>query len=439
MYTFAEISEWTSIPWNFMPPGFQGSEKKGSFFPTLGKQKMAAAPSLPMPGLSHDTRALKPGEIYIAIRGENHDGHDFVEQAVANGAAGLIVEREFPTLGKTPQLIVPDTRAALWQIAAGVRSVWTGTVIGITGSAGKTTVKEMVASVLARKGRVSKTLLNWNNEIGLPLSMIAAARDSDYFVFELGMSHPGEINLLAGLLRPDWALITNIGKAHIGFFECLERIADEKASILKHAQHSLLDADCEWFEQMHRQFDGKVRTLTRETFRVPQPGAHMIQNARFAATLGLELGLTREQIQAGLDAFDPAPMRWEVCRCNGITLINDAYNANPLSMRAAVSTFAEMPGEGRKFLVLGGMRELGDREHEEHVALGEFIDSFSFDRVLTIGPLGGQMVCRGRIGIEKSDAAALLREELRAGDMVLFKASRGERLETILEELKATG
>jgi len=425
MYYSSEISQWTSNVW---------------------KEKGAATQSLPIIGISHDTRTLKAGEVYIAIRGDNHDGHDFVEQAVANGAAGVIVECEFPSIGK-PQLVVPDTRVALWQIAAGVRASWSGAVIGVTGSAGKTTVKEMIDSVLSQKGVVSKTLGNWNNEIGLPLSMIAADRDSDYFVFELGMNHPGEIDLLAGLLKPDWALITNIGKAHIGFFQptasghstvegALERIADEKAAILSHAKHGLLDADSEWFARMKQRFDGRVVALSTESFHVSQPGAHMMQNARFAATLGLELGLSKEEVQAGLDEFNPAPMRWAVSTYKEITFINDAYNANPLSMHAAISTFAELPCEGRKFLVLGGMRELGGCEEQEHRELGQFVDSFGFERIITIGELGAHIQCDGLSGVEKSVAVQVLRDELCAGDMVLIKASRGERLETILEQLK---
>jgi UDP-N-acetylmuramoyl-tripeptide--D-alanyl-D-alanine ligase len=411
MYSSAEIAGWTSNDWKNCEAEF------------------------PIIGISHDTRTLQPGEVYIAIRGENHDGHDFVEQAVAKGAVAVIVEHEFPGLGK-PQLVVPDAVAALWQIAGGARAGWTGTVIGVTGSAGKTTVKEMIAAVLSRKGRVSKTRGNWNNEIGLPLSMISADRRSDFFVFELGMSHPGEIGLLAGLLKPDWALITNIGKAHIGSFQTLEDIADEKAAILAHAKHGLLNADSEWFGRMKERFDGRLVTLTDELFHVSQPGVYMQKNARFAATIGLEMGLSKEEVQAGLDEFEPAPMRWAVSPFKGITFINDAYNANPLSMRAAISTFAEMPCEGRRFLVLGGMLELGRAEEEEHMRLGEFVEAFSFDKVITVGPVGAKIVCSGLIGIEKARVAQVLRDELRAGDMVLFKASRGERLETILEDLK---
>ncbi|MBL7016872.1 MAG: hypothetical protein ISR84_04865, partial [Kiritimatiellales bacterium] len=315
MYTASEIAQWIS-PSTRLRAGNDWKNRDADF---------------PIIGISHDTRTLKAGEVYIAICGENHDGHDFVGQAVAKGAVGLIVEKDFPDIG-VPQLVVPDTMTALWQIAAGARSTWTGTVIGVTGSAGKTTVKEMIASVLSQKGTVSKTRGNWNNEIGLPLSMIAADRASDYFVFELGMNHPGEIDLLAGLLKPDWALITNIGKAHIAFFQSLEKIADEKAAILNHAKHGLLDADSEWFGRIKERFDGRVAALTEEPFRISQPGAHMMQNARFAATLGLELGLSKEEVQAGLDEFDPAPMRWATSQYHDMVFINDAYNANPLSM-----------------------------------------------------------------------------------------------------------
>lgn len=364
--------------------------------------------------------------MYLAIRGENHDGHRFVEQAFEKGAVGAIVESEFPALDK-PQLVVQDSMAALWQMAAGVRAGWSGAVVGITGSAGKTTVKEMVASVLAQRGTVSKTLGNWNNDIGLPLSMLAADRNADFFVFELGMNHPGEIDQLAGLLKPDWALITNIGKAHIGFFPALDHIAVEKAAILKHATHAVLDPHSEWFELLKSHFSGAVTPLTERPFSANQPGAHMLQNARLAATLGLELGLSPDEVQRGLDAFENAPMRWQTIRKGGVVFINDAYNANPLSMRAAVSTFAELPCEGRKFVVFGGMRELGDGEEEEHRLLDEFIAALGFHRVIPVGDLNPS-------GVTKSHAVSMLRDELREGDMVLLKASRGERLETILDD-----
>jgi UDP-N-acetylmuramoyl-tripeptide--D-alanyl-D-alanine ligase len=412
-YSAAECAAWVSSDW-----------KK-------------SATNFPIRGICHDTRTLKPGDVYIAIKGAAHDGHSFVTQATKQGAAGIIVEKDFPNI-EIPQMVVPDTMVALWALAAGVRRRWAGTVIGITGSVGKTTVKELIASVLSQKGTVAKTLGNWNNDIGLPLSMLAADRNADFFVFELGMNHPGEIAPLAGLLKPDWVVITEIGKAHIEFFQGLEGIAEEKASLLAYADNALLDETSEWFELFRSKCKGRIVTFGSEpfTFIPPLPGEHMIRNSRRAAALGLALGVSPEAVQAGLSAFQSAPMRWERTLHNGIVFINDAYNANPLSMRAALTTFAQLPCEGRRFAVLGGMRELGAQGDAEHRELGQFVDTLKLDSVITIGEAGAQIVCDSMAGLDKIEAVDILRTHLRAGDMVLFKASRGEKLETILEELK---
>jgi len=413
-FTPSEFSKWISRDW----------KNSDTNFPILG--------------ISHDTRTLKPGDVYIAIKGATHDGHDFVEKAVEKGAAGLMVEKDFPMFGTIPQMVVPDTMVALWALAAGVRSCWAGPVIGITGSVGKTTVKELIASVLAQKGAVAKTLGNWNNDIGLPLSMLAADRNADFFVFELGMNHPGEIDRLACLLKPDWAVITDIGKAHIEFFQGLEGIAEEKASLLAHADNAVLDETSEWFELFKSKCKGRIVTFGKEpfAFTAPLPGEHMVGNCRRAVALGLALGLSPAAVQSGLTAFKPAPMRWERTLHNGIIFINDAYNANPLSMRASLTTFAQLPCEGRRFAVLGGMRELGGTAEDEHRELGLFVDTLKLDGVITIGEAGVQMVCDGITGVDKTTAVDILRTHLRAGDAVLFKASRGERLETVLDELK---
>jgi UDP-N-acetylmuramoyl-tripeptide--D-alanyl-D-alanine ligase len=439
MFTFDEISCWLSNPWKNANGNVHCVEEnfpleQSERGPANAGQRPAEEAVL---GISHDTRTLQPGEVYIAIKGATYDGHDFIEAAIGKGAAGLIVEREFPNIGK-PQMIVPDTTAALWALAAGVRKRWGGTVIGITGSVGKTTVKDMMAAVLEQKGRVSKTIGNWNNEIGLPLSMLAADRNADFFVFELGMNHPGEIDRLAALLKPDWAVLTDIGKAHIEFFQSLEKIAEEKAALLAHAGFALLDETSEWFELFKSRSKGRIIPFGNEPFdfTVPLPGEHMIRNARRAAALGLQLGLSPQAVQAGLNAFKPAPMRWARTLHSGIVFINDAYNANPLSMRAALKTFAELPCEGRRFVVLGGMRELGETAEAEHRELGRFVDSLKFDGVMTIGEAGAQIVCNGMTGLHKTDAVNSLRSMLQAGDMVLFKASRGEKLETVLDELK---
>jgi len=416
MYTSAQFAQWLSGSW-------KNSEEVFS-----------------TPGISHDTRTLRTGEVFIALRGPNFDGHNFVERAFKKGAAGVIVEREFPDIA-CPQLIVPDAMKALWSLAQGTRRNWRGTVIGITGSVGKTTVKELVASVLAQKGTVAKTPGNWNNDIGLPLSMLAADPASDFFVFELGMNRSGEIDRLAGLLSPDWAILTDIGKAHVEFFETLEEIAEEKAALLKHADHALLDENSEWFALFKSKCTGRVITFGNEPFEftAPLPGAHMIRNTRRAVAVGQQLELTHEQIQAGLDGFRSAPMRWERSEQGGVVFINDAYNANPLSMRAAISAFAELPGARRKFLVLGGMRELGAESDAEHRALGEFIEPFGFDGVVAVGADAAKIDCAGMRRVNKPKAAKFLQDTLCAGDMVLFKASRGEKLETVLNEVKKEG
>jgi len=410
-FTPAELAEWSGGAWS-------------------------AEPEVPVSGISHDTRTLKPGEAYIAFRGPSFDGHDFLESAFEKGAALAIVEHELAL--NRPQLVVPDTHKALQALARGYRETWSGTVVGITGSVGKTTVKEMLASILSQRGTVSKTPGNWNNDIGLPLSMLAAEREAVFGIFELGMNRPGEIDALAGLLQPDWALITAIGKAHTEFFDSLEQIAAEKAGILKHAGAALLDVRSEWFELFKACCAGSIVPFSEEPLNVhvAQPGGYMADNAQLAAALGLELGFSVLEIQAGLDAFHPAPMRWEETLVDGIRFINDAYNANPVSMCAALSTFKALQVEGRKFAVLGGMRELGSLEESEHGTLGELIDQLRFDGVITLGELGKKIACNGILGISKAAAVQLLRETLTPGDAVFLKGSRTERLEEVLSEFK---
>ncbi|MFA5689421.1 MAG: Mur ligase family protein [Kiritimatiellales bacterium] len=409
----------------------------GEFSKWTGAEWKNSADEFSITGVSHDTRTLDSGAVYIALRGAVHDGHDFIPAAVERGAVALVVEKEIPSAA-VPQLIVPDSLTALRKLAAGVRTTWNGTVIGITGSAGKTTVKEMIAAVLSQKGRVSKTPGNWNNEIGLPLSMLAAERDSDFFVFELGMNHAGEIAVLASLLQPDWAVITDIGKAHIEFFDSVEAIATEKASLLKFAKNALLDETSEWFELLKQNTAGKISMFSDEVFEfsISVPGEHMIRNARRAVALARGLGFSAAEIQRGLDAFVPADKRWERAEISGVVFINDAYNANPLSMRAALTTFAGLPVAGKKVAVVGAMRELGAASDAEHRELGALIDSLNFDCVITIGSAGAKIVCRSCAGLSKEAAAEMLAGILNPGDAVFFKASRGEQLETLVEGLK---
>lgn len=420
-------------------------------------------------GISHDTRTLGPGQLYVAICGENLDGHDFVDQAFKKGASGALVHENFEGLGG-PVLRVPDTLKGLQDMARGYRGEWKGTVVGITGSVGKTTVKEMCAAVLSMKSETHRTAGNYNNHIGLPLSMLSMPRNAGFGVFEIGMNHPGEIAGLAKLLQPDVGILTDICNAHRESFRSLEEIAREKAQLawgIPPGGTVILDRGSEWFELIREQTVASIKTvslggtadyvgcvsdssvlsvsyppsrLPPPSFTMPLPGEHVMRNALRAIALGFELGMAPAAIAEGLRNFKLPSMRWEESEMFGIRFINDAYNANPLSMRANLSTFADLAGGGKKWVVVGGMRELGETSEKEHAELGRFIDDLGLDGVVAVGELGRQIDCRGGQAffhvMSPEEAARILNEHVHAGDRVLLKASRGERLEQVLEYFK---
>jgi len=419
-------------------------------------------PEVPITGISHDTRTIKPGNLYIAIRGEHFDGHEFVREAFDKGAVAALVDERFQWL-ENPVLRVPDTVKGLWALASGYRKTWSGTVIGITGSVGKTTVKEMVADVVARKGSTHRTAGNYNNHIGLPLTMMGMEREAQFGVFEIGMNRPGEIGALAYLLQPHIGTLTDIGSAHREFFQSLEEIAREKAGLIEKlpaAGMAVLDRDSEWFPMLRAHTCASVVTISMggiagysgqavgtqilevngRQYIMPIPGEHVMRNALRAIAIGLELGIDPGEIDVGLRQFKLPPMRWEVSEVKGIKFVNDSYNANPLSMRAILRTFHGLKGSGRKWAVLGGMRELGATELAEHKALGRYTDELGFDGVVAVGELGRSIVCKNTENffqtLETSEAAEILKENLRPGDKVLLKASRGERLERVLNHFK---
>jgi len=433
-----ELSQWVSKPWeNGMPEGS-------------------------VTGISNDTRTIQPGNLYVAIQGENFDGHDFVRQAFENGAGGVLVNERFQWAGN-PVLHVPDTVKGLQEMASGYRKKWIGTVIGITGSVGKTTVKEMCADVLSMKGETHRTAGNYNNHIGLPLSMLAMPRTAKYGVFEIGMNRPGEIAVLADMLQPDMGILTDICNAHRENFQSLEEIAREKAELAWRIPSTgtvILDQGSEWYSLMDYHTcasvvtislegsadyvgfvsDASVLSVANHEFTMPLPGEHIMKNALRAIALGLELGMAPAEVAEGLRKFKLPPMRWEESEVRGVKFINDAYNANPLSMRANLQTFVDLPGGGGKWAVVGGMRELGETSEAEHAELGRFIDGLGLDGVIAVGELGKSIVCNGTDRffhtMEAAEAAQILNEHLHAGDCVLLKASRGERLEQVLEYFK---
>ena len=416
-------------------------------------------PDDPITGVSTDTRTIKSGNLYVALQGENFDGHDFVRQAFEKGAGGALVKEGFKG-SSNPLLYVPDTLKGLQEMASGYRKKWMGTVVAITGSVGKTTVKEMCADILSVKGETHRTTGNYNNHIGLPLSMMAMPQGARHGVFEIGMNHVGEIGPLSTLLQPKIGIITDLGNAHRENFKSLEEIALEKTRLIERVPHAgkvILDRDCEWYALMRkhtcasvvtisfggvgdyvgRPVGGGIMKVNGFNYAMPLPGEHIMRNALRAIALGLEMGMEPAEVAEGLRKFKLPPMRWEKSDIRGIKFINDAYNANPLSMRANLQTFIDLPGTGKKWAVVGGMRELGDTAGQEHADLGRFIEGLGLDGVIVVGELGQLIVCKGMDRVfhtlEAAEAAQILKDHLKEDDRVLLKASRGEHLEQVLD------
>lgn len=423
-------------------------------------------------GVEHDTRSLHPGVLYVALSGERFDGHDFLRSAFESGAVAALCARGRGLPGFAC-LEVDDPLAALGDIARGYRRSLGGLVVGITGSAGKTTVKDLLAEMLARRGETCKTRGNWNNFIGLPLSILRMESSDVFGVFEAGMNRPGEIAGLCRILEPICGVVTSIGEAHLENFGSVAGIAREKACMLEALPEegvAVVDIDSPWrdlllsvtrarvvscsfqgpadYQAAPHASDPRILSIQDRVRGVafdvesPLPGVHMQRNLLQAVVVAREFGLTPEEITEGAARFAPAPMRWERQRIGFWTLINDAYNANPLSMRSSIRTFAEMTVPVEKWLVLGGMAELGAGEAEAHRALGGYVSEFGFHGVVTIGPKAAWIAEQARGGqvhavASVEDAAAVLHAQAGPGAGILLKASRADRLEALIPLLQS--
>ncbi|MCC5848312.1 MAG: UDP-N-acetylmuramoyl-tripeptide--D-alanyl-D-alanine ligase [Verrucomicrobia bacterium] len=429
-------------------------------------------PDADIKAVVHDTRALVDGALYVALPGDRFDGHDFLEEASNAGAVAALCSqgRAHPAL---PCLEVPDPHLALMEMAKGYRQTLGGLIVGVTGSAGKTTVKDLIAEILSCRGDTCKTRGNWNNHIGLPLSMLGMLPTDDFGVFELGMNHPGEIATLTGVLNPICGLVTSIGEAHLEAFDDVAGIAREKASLLAGLPPeglAVVDIDNPWQACLLEHAHGRVvRCSLREatdytgrpsdatgqylhvednrhglSFEVPMPlpGSHMMRNLLLAVVVAREFGLTPQEICEGVGRFAPAPMRWETVKAGHWTVINDAYNANPLSMRSAVKTFASLERPVEKWMVLGSMAELGGGEERAHRDLGGFISEFHFHGLICVGKKA-QWIAEGATLTPKylaetlEDAAKLLHELAGPGSGILLKASRADKLERLIPLLNS--
>ncbi len=428
-------------------------------------------------GYSIDSRTIGPGELFFAVKGERLDGHDYVNAALEKGAAAAVVRKDqlHRYSDKTRLLAVDDTLAALQTLATATRRLWGKPLVGVTGSAGKTTTKEAVAHVLAARFRVLKSEGNFNNHFGLPLMLLKLEPEHDVAVIEMGMSHAGEIRALANIARPEIGVVTNVAPVHLEFFDSLAGIARAKYELIESLPASgtaVLNADDEYVSQFGRNFKGRVVTYGtraiadvraeniqtrgaegsefdvvmasgREHARLPLVGEHNILNALAAVAVGLARGLNPSEAVAALATVTPPDKRGEVLQLGNITVINDCYNSNPKALHAMVDALAAMKA-GRRIVVAGEMLELGPAGEQMHRAAGEHIAGKKIDVLVGVRGLAQAMVegarqagADAKFVATPEEAGEWLAKEARDGDVVLLKASRGVKLEKALETWKA--
>ena len=424
--------------------------------------------------VSTDSRTIKPGELFVALRGENFEGHDFIEASAKAGATGALIDLNWAA--NVPNnfalLRATDTLQAYQTLAANYRRSLALKVLAITGSNGKTSTKDFAASVLARRFRVTKTEGNFNNHVGLPRTILEATSKDEVAVWEIGMNHPGEIVALSKIAAPDAAIITNIGVAHIEFMGSREAIAAEKGALAEAIEPQgtvILNADDPFSEgiaartrakvvfagtttgavraiELRQSADGSEFTIVEGAHRcraqLPVAGSHMVQNALLAVAAGRAFGLSIEECAAGLAAAPLTKARLQIKEIGGVQFLDDSYNANPDSMKAALRTLVELDAEGKRIAVLGEMRELGAESERGHREIGETAATLGVDQLITIGD-AAELIAEGArtAGLDKvssarstSEAAKLLSEMAEPGDLVLIKGSRAARTEEVIEQ-----
>ncbi|TVY00580.1 UDP-N-acetylmuramoyl-tripeptide--D-alanyl-D-alanine ligase [Cohnella terricola] len=462
--TVREVAEWS------------GAERIGG---------LSGDESLRLIGVSTDTRHIRPGQLFVPLRGERFDGHEYIEAAKEAGASAALWDRAIPLpdVGM-PLILVEDTLAALQKLAAAyLNKRLTAKVIAITGSNGKTTTKDLISSVLATRYLVHKTEGNYNNHIGLPLTVLGAPVDTEALVLEMGMSGFGEISLLSGMARPDAAVITNIGESHLRQLGSRRNIAKAKLEIteglksggtlvyfgdepligeelpgaLAGKEIKLVtfgeNADNDWIARnIQVTTDGTRFTVagdTETTYELPIPGRHNGVNALAAVAIGGLFGLSPDEIGEGLRLAKLTGMRIERSNAKvGAVVLNDAYNASPTSVKAAIDLVGELSGYRRKWVVLGDMLDLGDDELAMHGEIGRYLDNSKADRVYVYGPLSKRTFEEAKPKYadgwvrhfeNKIELADALLEDLAPDDLVLVKASRGMKMEDVVTMLQRGG
>jgi len=430
--------------------------------------------------ISTDTRTLERGSMFIALRGERTDGHKYINNAFEKGASVVVCETPVVPPDGCTVITVKDTIKALKDMAKKYMESFHIPVIGITGSVGKTTTKEMIAQILSTEYNVHKTMGNFNNHIGLPLSVLELTHEHTTAVFEIGMSGLGEIEYLSDIIRPDIGVITNIGISHIEKLGTRQNILRAKLEITKGMKKNgklILNGDDELLSglkgllpipmifyginetcelnafDIHSFGEDGVRftvNLRNEDVDIalPAPGIHNVSNALAAIACGLELNVSNENIKKGLANYSQEKMRLNIVKFNGIKVINDSYNSAPASAEASLSVLREVAGDRRSIAVLGDMLELGDYAREAHRQIGATVVREHINNLVAVGDLAKDFVQGAleagmdeentRYFKESGEAASFLKNFLEPGDVVLFKGSRGMRLDSLIEGVFGT-
>ena len=429
-----------------------------------------------------DSRQAKEGDLFFAIRGDKFDGHDFLNEVAAKNVAAVVVEKSKvqspkPKVLNCATLVVDDARIALGKLAAAYRRQFDLPIVCVGGSNGKTTVKELFASVLRQKFSTLASEASFNNDIGVPLTLLRLEKSHQAAVLEAGTNHPGELAPLVKMIQPEFGVLTNIGREHLEFFGNVAGVAQEEgrlAELLPSDRKLFVNGDNEWTEKIVARTKAKIVrvglgkendwradkirldkngvtfrvTTAKEEFcgayRINLLGRHQVVNALFAIVVGEELGLSRAEIQGGLADCKPPKMRLQFWEANGVRVLDDAYNANADSTIAALETLCDLPLQGRRVAVLGDMEELGVHSESAHAEVGRRAAELKIGQLFAVGKMAAVMAKAARDGglnrvieFENVEAAVTaIRKFLKTGDVVLLKASRASRLERIAETLK---
>ena len=436
--------------------------------------------------ISTDSRTIRNGELFIPIKGERFDGHNYIEHALLSGAAGTITQRDIADIARSDNgtafvnktiIKVDDTIRALKKLASHYRQKFKIPFIGITGSVGKTSTKDMIFCILMQEYNILKTGGNFNNEIGVPITIFNLESYHEAAVLEMGMSNIGEISSLTSIVRPKIAVITNIGMSHIEKLGSRQNILKAKMEILEGVPKDgmiVLNGDdnllygLKGFLDKHTVYYGMDEGLDYQAYNilnagesgvyfdinikdreykvhVPLPGVHNIYNALAAVAVGIEMGVSADRIIEGIKLFTPDKMRLNIISYNGIKIINDTYNASPQSMDAALRVLKDVNSSGRRIAVLGDMLELGEWAYNAHFNLGKFAVASGIDYIITVGQNGkniaqGALAAgaqHGKVKIFSSNYAAIefLKGFITDEDVILVKGSRGMKMEEIVQNL----